>query len=73
MSYNVRLWCGCTVYVSCNPKTRIAHSRIIETKGSGCPIRRHETGARLWLWELLPDQRAANTGCVVDETGTDRL
>lgn len=58
MSYSVTLWCGCTVYVSCNPQTRIAHSRIVETPGVHCPIRRHEIGARLWLWELLPDQRA---------------
>jgi len=55
MSYTVTLWCGCTVYVSCNPATGIAHSRIVEARGTVCPIRRHEVGARLWLWELLPD------------------
>lgn len=54
MSYNVTLWCGCVVYVSCNPKTRLAHSRIVEARGKSCPVRRHEVGARLWLWELLP-------------------
>jgi len=58
MSYTVVLWCGCTVYVSCNPDTGIAHSRIVETRGNACPIRSHERGARLWLWELLPDRRA---------------
>ena len=54
MSYNVTLWCGCAVYVSCHPTTRLAHTRVIETRGAACPIRRHEVGARLWLWELLP-------------------
>jgi hypothetical protein len=55
MSYTVTLWCGCRVYVSCNPATGIAHSRIVEARGNVCPVRRHEVGARLWLWELLPD------------------
>jgi hypothetical protein len=54
MSYNVTLWCGCAVYVSCHPTTRLAHTRIIEARGAACPVRRHEVGARLWLWELLP-------------------
>jgi hypothetical protein len=55
MSYTVTLWCGCIVYVSCNPATGIAHSRIVEARGTACPVKRHEVGARLWLWELLPD------------------
>lgn len=55
MSYTVTLWCGCKVYVSCNPATGIAHSRIVEARGAECPVRRHEVGARLWLWELLPE------------------
>ena len=59
MSYTVTLWCGCEVYVSCNPKTGIAHSRIVEARGTACPARRHEIGARLWLWELLPERDAA--------------
>jgi hypothetical protein len=46
------------VYVSCNPATGIAHSRIVEAHDKACPIKRHEVGARLWLWELLPDRRA---------------
>ena len=57
MSYTVVLWCGCTVYVSCNPQTRLANARIVERKGERGPNRRHEVGARLWLWELLPDPR----------------
>ena len=60
MSYNVALWCGCSVYVSCHPKTGIAHTRIVEARGSACPVRRHEIGARLWLWELLPEPRDVN-------------
>jgi hypothetical protein len=54
MSYTLTLSCGCTVYVSCHPRTRVAHSRIIERRGPGCRNRRHDTGSRLWLWELLP-------------------
>jgi hypothetical protein len=57
MSYTVTLWCGCQVYVSCHPVTRLARSRIVERRGAACPIRRHEAGTRLWLWELLPDPR----------------
>jgi hypothetical protein len=57
MSYTVTLWCGCRVYVSCDPKTQLAHTRIIERRGDDCRERRHEAGARLWLWEMLPDAR----------------
>jgi hypothetical protein len=32
-SYSVRLWCGCDVYVSCLPETRLAHARIVEQRG----------------------------------------
>jgi hypothetical protein len=55
MSYNLTLACGCIVYVSCHPATRIAHTRIIQSKASTCRVRKHEVGARLFLWELLPD------------------
>jgi len=61
MSYTVTLWCGCAVYVSCHPKTRLAHTRIVESRGDRCPVRRHDVGARLWLWELLPDSRITDT------------
>jgi hypothetical protein len=57
MSYTITLWCGCTVYVSCRPGTTTANARIVERRGANCRERRHETGARLWLWELLPDAR----------------
>ena len=57
MSYAITLWCGCRVYVSCDPRTRLAHTRIIEGRGEACPDRRHDIGSRLRLWELLPDHR----------------
>jgi hypothetical protein len=57
MSYTVALWCGCSVYVSCHPGTGLAHTRIIERRGAQCTVRKHDVGARLWLWELLPDSR----------------
>ena len=55
MSYNLTLGCGCLVYVSCDPKTGLAHARMLEQKGEGCLVRTHEIGARLYLWELLPE------------------
>jgi hypothetical protein len=70
MSYTVTLWCGCRVYVSCHPVTRIAHSRIVEHRGDSCPVRRHDVGARLWLWELLPDPRASSA--VMEEIAEQR-
>ena len=66
MSYTVTLWCGCRVYVSCNPATGIAHTRVVEARGTVCPVRRHETGARLWLWELLPDTTGQAEAVAVD-------
>lgn len=59
MSYNLTLACGCVVYVSCHPRTRIAHTRIIQARAPKCRDRRHEVGSRLYLWELLPDRNAA--------------
>jgi hypothetical protein len=55
MSYNLTLQCGCVVYVSARPKTRIAPTRIIQSRGASCRVRRHDVGLRLYLWELLPD------------------
>jgi hypothetical protein len=56
MSYNLTLHCGCTVYVSCHPKTRVAHTRIIQSRGAHCSVRKHALGTRLFLWEMLPDR-----------------
>jgi hypothetical protein len=55
MSYNLTLPCGCIVYVSVHPATRVAPARVIQTRGIGCRVRRHLVGLRLYLWELLPD------------------
>ena len=55
MSYNIALQCGCIVYVACDPKTGLSHTRILEAKGPSCRARRHEIGFRLFLWEILPD------------------
>ncbi len=55
MSYNLRLQCGCVVYVACDPKSGLSHTRIVESKGSVCRSRQHEVGHRLFLWEMLPD------------------
>jgi hypothetical protein len=57
MSYSITLWCGCSVYVSCNPKTGVAHTRVIERRHAACADRRHDVGLRLRLWEMLPDPR----------------
>jgi hypothetical protein len=27
---------------------------VIERRGASCQYRRHDVGARLWLWEVLP-------------------
>jgi hypothetical protein len=55
MSYTLTLQCGCVLYVASHPKSLIAHTRVIESKGGGCRVRRHEIGFRLHLWEILPD------------------
>jgi hypothetical protein len=55
MSYTLTLRCGCVVYVSRHPETGIAHTRVIQSHGANCRIRRHEVGLKLYLWELLPD------------------
>jgi hypothetical protein len=57
MSYTLTLQCGCIVYVACHPRTGLAHTRIIQTRGRTCRHRRHDVGSRLFLWELLPDPR----------------
>lgn len=58
MSYTLTLSCGCTVYVSCHPRTRIAHTRVVERRGTDCRHRFHDVGARLALWEILPEAAA---------------
>jgi hypothetical protein len=58
MSYNVTLGCSCRVYVSVDPRTEVAHTRVIESRGDACRDRHHDIGTRLRLWELLPDERS---------------
>ena len=58
MSYTLTLQCGCLVYVSCHPATRVAHTRVIERRGETCRHRFHDVGRRLGLWELLPERRS---------------
>jgi hypothetical protein len=60
MSYTLRLQCGCVVYVARNPHTGVAHTRVIETRGPACRVRKHEVGFRLGLWDILPE-RAVHT------------
>lgn len=56
MSYTLTLDCSCVVYVSCDPRTNAAHTRILELRSPSCAIRKHEVGTRLYLWDLLPDR-----------------
>ena len=57
MSYTLDLPCGCVAYVACDPASGVAHTRVIEARGLGCEVRRHEVGLKLYLWDLLPDRR----------------
>jgi hypothetical protein len=56
MSHTLVLQCGCIVYVACNPQTAVAHTRIVERRGPTCRVRKHDVGARLYLWEILPER-----------------
>ena len=53
MSYNLTLQCGCIVYVACDPKTGLSHTRIVELRGEHCRIKRHDIGTRIYLWEIV--------------------
>jgi hypothetical protein len=66
-SYCITLQCRCVVYVSRHPVSGFAHTRIIQSRGSGCHIRHHEVGRRLYLWELLPDSTYRTSPEWVDE------
>ena len=60
MSHTITLYCGCLVYVACDPRSGVAHTRVLERRHPQCGVRKHEVGLKLALWELLPDpQRAA--------------
>ena len=47
MSYNLTLQCGCIVYVACDPKTGLSHTRIVELRGQHCRIRHHDDWHRV--------------------------
>jgi hypothetical protein len=53
MSYTISLGCGCQVYVSCHPRSGVAHTRVIEFRSQRCAIRSHDVGVRIPAWELL--------------------
>jgi len=55
MSYNLTLQCGCLVYIACDPRTDVAHARILERRDPGCRVRKHEVGLRLSLFEMVTD------------------
>jgi hypothetical protein len=61
MSYDLTLECGCIVYVSCNPTTGVAHTRVLDRRSLTCKVRNHEVGMRLYLWDLLPDRGRVDT------------
>jgi hypothetical protein len=73
MSYNIDLPCGCVVYVSCHPVTGLAHTRVIQMRSVSCSRRRHEVGARLFLWELLPDRHHRSRPVWSDELSHENL
>jgi len=56
MTHVLNLWCGCTVRVS-HEAGRPRETRVIDRRGDRCPERHHVEGARVWLWEILPDPR----------------
>jgi hypothetical protein len=68
MSHTLTLACGCIVYVSCHPKTNVAHSRIIERRGARCENRKHAIGVRLWLWEMLPESDTGGGTLLLEES-----
>ena len=69
MSYTLTLSCGCEVYVSQHPKSGVAHTRVVQSRSATCRHRRHEVGARLFLWEILPEPAAETAIDVTDLPG----
>src|SRR3954469_4087412 len=65
MSYQVTLGCSCRVYVSVHPRTDVAHTRVIESRGDACRDRHHDIGARLGICELPLEDRSQQA--VIDD------
>jgi len=36
----------------------MAHTRVVERRGPACPVKNHQVGERLFLWEILPERAA---------------
>jgi hypothetical protein len=66
MSHTLTLQCGCVVYVACDPNTLVAHTRVVERRGATCQVRNHDVGARLFLWEILPERVQQGTDEPID-------
>lgn len=64
MSYNLTLQCGCLVYVACDPRSAVAHTRIIEQRATACRNRKHDVGVRLSLVEIMPHSDDRPVSCV---------
>ena len=54
MSFHITMWCGCQVYVMCDPETGAADLRSIQRRGDACLEDCHEVGVPLPVCELLP-------------------
>jgi hypothetical protein len=55
--YDLTLPCSCIARVSAHPETGVVQTRLIQSRGTACRVRRHRIGVRLYLWELLPEQK----------------
>jgi hypothetical protein len=72
MSHTLMLPCGCLVYVACNPLTGVAHTRVIEKRGASCGVRAHRIGARIFIWEILPERKEGVLESLQDAPGRRR-
>ena len=77
MSYTISLQCGCDVYVACNPRTGLAHTRVIERRALRCPVRSHAIGVHLQSSDIpSPEVRQPVPGTAVErlryDAGGDR-
>ena len=72
MSHTLMLPCGCLVYVACNPLTAVAHTRVIEKRGAFCGVRAHWIGARIFIWEILPERKEGELEALQEAHGPRR-
>ncbi len=64
MAYTLKVWCGCTVSVECSHDSQTGPSRFIKRRSARCRKQEHQVGARLWLWEILPDRHVSRSSSV---------